>query len=141
MIDHLIRFASESDAQADPVAAAYWHDDGQGGGAWDGARCIAGVQVWRPVDDTTEQIEGPGGELITVTLHAYLPYWYLMVSLAAVDAALRDHPACMLVADRAKANVGDPNFVIYTPIPPENLSDYLLAPVFSGSNYPFGAKL
>lgn len=128
MIDHLIRFDTEEQALNDPALAPF-----RSGGDLDGSRCIAGVRVWRPADDTTEVVEGE-----TVVSHSYLPYWYVMVSTPAPDASLRDHPTCMLVTDREAANAGEPDFVLHTAIPPEDLGLYMLEPVFAGSNYPFG---
>lgn len=140
MIDHLIRFDSEEQARADAVVGAYFHANKEhpDGGSWDGARVIPDVKVWQPANDTTEDIEGPGGETVTVTRHTYLPYIYKLISLPEVDPALRDHPTCMLVADRDKAAAGDPSFIVYTPIPSGQLGSYALEPTFAGSHYPFG---
>lgn len=124
MIDHLIRFDSEADALADPVLAPY-----RSGAVFDQSRVIAGVKVWQPANDTVD------GDVVS---HDYLPYFYLMIGLPALDEALRNHPACMLVADRDKANAGEP-FVVYSPLPIEALAEYALEPSFAGSGYPFGS--
>lgn len=130
MIDHLLRFASGAAAQTDAVVSAYYIN-----GNWRGDVCLPNVQVWQPSADT-QSTDGHGNKIIT---HSYLPYWHIMISLPTLDQALRNHPACTIVADRDAANAGKP-FILYTSIvAPDSLANYDLSPTFAGSGYPFGA--
>lgn len=131
MIDHLIRFASEDAAKADPVCGGYWN-----GAAWDRSRVNPDVKVWKPADDTVQTVQDAAGSS-EITVHSYLDYFYLMIAAQQVDEALRNHPTCMLVADRTAARSGQP-FIVYSPLPSEQLAEYMLEPCFAGSGYPFG---
>lgn len=119
MIDHLLKFADEATAKADPIVGAYWIAGDDGPGAWRGDICI------------------PAATVTQISTGTVLPYWYLVVALAALDTALADHPGCMLVADRDAANRSEP-FILKSALPQEQLADYSVSPVFAGSNYPFG---
>lgn len=130
MIDHLVRFDSEDDARADATCGAYYVD-----GAWRGDCCIPGVVVWRPADNTQETVSGPDGDMVVTVRHP-LPYWYLLIALPVMNDALRNHPTCMIAADRDAAALGDPAYVIYSPVPPDQLGDYFVEPTFAGSRYP-----
>lgn len=125
MIDHLRRYGNEAEALADPLTAAYRTEDG-----WDTSRGIPGCRVYTVTGTTTDD-DGN-----TVETREYLPYWYLWIAERAVVEALRGN--CIIIADRDKANAGEP-FIIETLMPPEALAVYQIEPVIAGSNYPFGA--
>lgn len=92
-----------------------------------------------PANDTVETVTGSGGQSVQVTVHAPLPYDYKLISLPVMSDALRKHPGCMLVADYAAFLRGDPNFILYTPIPADQLAAYDMAPTFARERqYPFG---
>lgn len=119
MIEHLMRFDSEADAKADQIVGAYCIDD-----AWRGDVCFPGQIVWRPEDDTVTD-EGD-------VVHHPLPYFYITITSASIDAELRDHPACMVVWDR------EANAPIFSRLTAEEMAGYVLEPVPAGSDYPFG---
>jgi hypothetical protein len=135
MIDHLIRFADEEQAKADPVVGAYWREARDGYGAWDGACCFPGQRVWKPAENVVSQVTMPpnmGGATMEISTPQYLPYWYITISAVAVVPALRDHPTCMVVWSRTT------NTQIYSKLTPELLAEYTISPVPAGSTYPFG---
>lgn len=110
MIAHLIRFDSEAAAKADPVCGAYWHDaTADAPGTWRPDVCIAGVTVWPAADPAHP-----------------LPYWYLWIASAAVIAALRDHPAMVMVVDWAGPAL------VASPLTPAQLLQYEISTVFAG---------
>lgn len=138
MIDHLIRFNTEADAIADPVVGQYHYADNEASG-WRGDICITGQVCWQTSADTTSTVTDIDGNPQQVTTHTYLPYWYITISKPELDMDLRNHPACMLVADRSAAQAKNPGFILYTPIPAAMLNDYNVSPMPMGSNYPFGS--
>jgi hypothetical protein len=127
MIDHLMTFASEAAAQADPVVGKYWTaPDAQGDpGTWDASRVIPGVSVYTLNDDGSQT-----------------PYsgWFIVIAAAALDPNLEAEPGCILIADRDKANANDPSFMLYTQpgMSESELAASRVSPVFAGTTYPFG---
>lgn len=134
MIDHLMTFASETSAKADPVVGQYWTDDGQGGGSWRGDCCIPGVFVWRPADQ--EIVTLPDGGTSSIR-HRYDDNWRLVIAHLQPNPTLCASPACHLVTDRDATAAGQP-FVLQSVVSPTELATLALEPVFAGSNYPFG---
>jgi hypothetical protein len=137
MIDHLMTFATEADAKADPVVGAYWIVDAgsQGGGVWRPDICIPGVTVWNPAQDVTTT-DANGFPLITHT--PIDSNWRIIVALGQQSPALSALPQCHIVADRDAAVAGRP-FILQTALSQAQLSALMLEPTFAGSNYPFGA--
>lgn len=137
MIDHLLAFASESDAKADPIVGAYWHGDGQGGGSWDMSCCIPSLSVWAPSADvtTTTTINGQTYSLVTHT--PYDSLWRINIALPSRSAALCALSSCHLVADRDLAAQGKP-FLLQSVLTADELAALMIAPLFAGSSYPFG---
>ncbi len=125
MIDHLLRFADEATAKADPVVGTYFVSDGQGGGVWRGDVCISAASVYQVTDTDPQPYPG----------------WFIVISLPNVSADLQGVAAngCRLITDRRAANLGQ-DFVLYTA--PDIETDFLsvgrIEPLFAGSNYPFG---
>jgi len=123
MIDHVLRFASEAAAQS---ALPAYHIDG----AWDGSRVIA------PVSIVTADAVWDGEALVSP--EQVLPGWWIVVSLDAVSAELRDLPggACRFVADGDAASRGEPWWVYLAPdLDVDLLSTARVSPVFAGSGY------
>lgn len=119
MIDHLIRYADEAAALADPMVATYRAEDG-----WDTSRVIPSVRVYTVIGTTTDD-EGS-----QVEVRGYLPYWYLWIALPE----RREDLTCMVVADRESRTV------LSSLIPPEDWHLYHCEPVIAGSDYPFGLE-
>jgi|GEM_PF-5034225 len=128
MIDHLMLFDSEAQAQADAVAGAYFVD-----GAWRGDVCFAAQQVWR-ADATT--VDPAAGATVTHPL----PGWYITIGAAGVLPALRDHPRCVLVVDREAEAAGGPasRRILGGTLAGEDLGSYRIAPLPAGARNPFG---
>lgn len=103
MIDYLMKFTDEAEAKADPVVGAFNVED-----AWRGDVCLPGCIVRHLPSD------------------ALLPYWYVTISADQDEPALREHPACVLVAD------WDGMTVSSAVIPEGELADYQVSPVFAG---------
>jgi hypothetical protein len=80
MIDHLMTFASEAVAKADPVVGSYFAN-----GEWRSDMCVAGVFVWAPASNTIDT------------------NWRVIIAKAAPDPTLLSLPSCHLVADREAA--------------------------------------
>lgn len=140
MIDHLINFSDEVTAQADPVVGKYYtpaSDDGPGG--WRGDCCIAGVSVYS-VTGTTTVTDPDTGATYQQEIRRPFPGWFIDIALGALDPALRALPGCILIADRDKAAVNDPTFLLYTQpgITQDELNAAHVEPTFAGSKYPFG---
>lgn len=126
MIDHLMNFATEVDAQADPIVGKYWTPESDdGSGAWRGDVCLPGVSVYTLNPDFSR---------------TPFPGWFVVIALPALDPNLQAEPGCVLIADRDKAAAGDPAFLLYTQpgLTPEALDAARIEPVFAGSRYPFG---
>lgn len=131
VIDHLMAFSDEATARADPVVGQYFH-----GTSWDLSRCIPGLFVWNPVNDTTTT-DAQGRTIVTHT--PYDTLWRIVISLPAQDMTLTNHSACHLVTDREAAKAGQPN-VIRAVLPLATLNQLRLQPVFAdvGTAYPLG---
>lgn len=138
IVDHLMRFESETAAKADPGVGAYWsHADDEAPGAWRGDVCIPNVSVFALGTPTTD------ADGNVVTPHVPFSGWYVVIALPALSEALRDVPgnACRLIADRDAADRGEP-FIRYTAadMTPDVLGAAHIEPLFAGSGYPFGAN-
>jgi hypothetical protein len=112
MFDYLMTFADEATAQADPVVGRYYYVDE----SWDTSRVMPNVAV-----------------TVHETGLLYDDSWWIMIASDQQSAALRDHPACFLVADRRTGGLIDSSL----PIP--ELALLRVAPVPAGSDYLFGA--
>ena len=129
IIDHLLTFATETAAQADPVVGTYWIPPDNDGytGEWRGDVCIPNVSVYTINPDQS---------------YAYLSGWFIIISRPTLDEALQNTAtglACVLIADRDAANAGDADFILYAPgLSQEQLAGTYVSPTFAGSNYPFG---
>lgn len=126
MMDHMLRFASEDAARA--ALPAYCAD-----GQWDGSRTIPGVSI------ITAEAVWDGEALVSP--EAVLPGWWIVVSLDAVSAALRDLPggACRFVADGDAASRGEPWWVYLAPdLDVGLLATARVSPVFAGALYQMG---
>lgn len=145
MIDHLMNFATEAAAQADPIVGAYWTPaDNEGDpGAWRGDCTIPGVSVYSITGSQTITITNPDGSTSQETVPTTQPFpgWFIIISLTAVDPNLQAETGCILIADRDMANAGNPNFLLYTQpgLTSAELAAAKVSPTFAGSNYPFGA--
>lgn len=140
MIDYLLKFTNEAEAQVDPVIGKYWTSPFDGSlGSWRGDCCLPGAMVWQPSQDTVivtapVQTTDPTTGAVTIitpgyttTTHSYLPYWCLTISLDADDAALRNNAACVLAVDWSVPRVIGANFPAGT-----TLDDFQVSPVFAG---------
>jgi hypothetical protein len=121
MIDHLLAFADEASARADPIVGQYWMAGGESGGAWRGDVCIPDAQV-----------------IVAATGAPYDGLWRIVIAKDAQDQELTASPACHLIADRDTAAAGRP-FIIKSNLTPAELALLILRPVFAGSNYPFAS--
>lgn len=130
MIDHLLRFADEAAAIA-VCPQFYRQADDEAPAGWDQSRVIPGVRVYQVTGTDTDAEGNP------FDVRAYEPWWYLWVSLPAIDDALAAMDDCMIVADREAAERGE-SYVRTLRIPPDNLPNYFVEPVMGGSRYPFG---
>jgi hypothetical protein len=119
MIDHVLAFADEASAKADPIVGQYWL--GGEGGWWRGDVCIPGAQV-----------------VVAATGAFYDGLWRIVIAKDAEDQELAASPACHLIADRNAAAAGQP-FIIKSKLTPAELALLILQPVFAGSDYPFGS--
>lgn len=134
-IDYLMVCADETACIADPVIGGYHYPaspDGPGG--WRGDVVIPGVQVW----DTRQDVTGIDAEGAPMVTHAYLSGFWLVVSSAGANAALAGDGNLVLSANRDASLRGEA-FVTFSVQPDEQLAFFQLAPLFAGSNYPFGA--
>lgn len=141
IFDHILVLASE--AQARSALPGFCAQDREGVWHWDGSRVIAPIEII-----TAEAAWGEPGEdgrPTLVTPRQVLSGFWLAIALPELSTALRDLPseACRLIANRDAANAGAPfaGFVRYA-APSLDLAaaqTYRVAPVFAGSNYPFGA--
>lgn len=142
MIDHLLTFADEPTAQADLTVGRYFMPtSADGPGGWRGDVCIPGVSVYT-VTGTTTVTDPTTGQTFQQETRQAFPGWFIVISLPALDPALRDLPAnaCALIADRGAAALGN-TFMLFTAsnISPAELAAAHVEPTFAGSNYPFGA--
>jgi hypothetical protein len=122
MIDHIIVHASEAAARS--ALPSYCSQDSEGAWHWDASRVIPGLKI----------ITSEAPEVV-------LPGYWVAVALPALSTALRDLPneACRLIANRDLANAGQAFMEYAAPsIDMVALSTARVAPVFAGSNYPFG---
>jgi hypothetical protein len=118
MIDHLIRYADEAAAIADPALAAYRHDNG-----WQLHRTFPDIKVY---DTEAEDPTAP------------LPYWYILISLSEASPDLIALPYTMIVTDREATLAAGSPVVLHSAIPVEAWPRYRAEPMPAGSNYPFG---
>ena len=127
MIDHLIKAADEADFLA--------MMNGHLGFAADNLRddISHSCQVFmRPT--VTEQVDETGEFVVN---RNPMPYYYRWIALPGEDGFLAALPSCIIIADRAAAERGDP-FVLYATLPAVDLDVYMIEPVVMGSRYPFG---
>jgi hypothetical protein len=129
MIDHLMTFANEEAAKADPVVGSYFAN-----GEWKSDICVPGVFVWAPASNTIGT--DPNGYSYIVR-RAYDANWRVIIAKAAPDASLLSLPSCHLVADREAATAGRP-FILQSILGEAQLAELALEPMFAGSSYPFG---
>ena len=129
MIDHLLTFASEAAAKADPIVGTYFLN-----GEWRSDICAAGVFVWAPASNTTGT--DPNGSPYVVR-HSYDTNWRIIIASAAPDPSLSSLPSCQLVADREAAAAGKP-FILQSMLNETQLAELALEPTFAGSSYRFG---
>jgi hypothetical protein len=129
MIDHLMTFANEEAAKADPVVGSYFAN-----GEWKSDICVPGVFVWAPASNTIGT--DPNGNSYVVR-RAYDANWRVIIAKAAPDASLLSLPSCHLVADREAAAAGRP-FILQSILGEAQLAELALEPMFAGSSYPFG---
>jgi hypothetical protein len=129
MIDHLMTFANEEAAKADPVVGSYFAN-----GEWKSDICVPGVFVWAPASNTIGT--DPNGNSYIVR-RAYDANWRVIIAKAAPDASLLSLPSCHLVADREAATAGRP-FILQSILGEAQLAELALEPMFAGSSYPFG---
>jgi hypothetical protein len=144
MIDHLLVFPDEATARADPVVGAYYVPAQKLGlvtlpGKWRGS-CLPGVSVYAVTATATVTDPTTGQSYVKETRTPY-PGWFMVISRLELNAALRDlaNNGCVLIADRAAAAAGNPNFLLFKAA---NLTDAEIAaahvePTFLGSRYPF----
>lgn len=139
MFDHIVSFADEDAAKADPVAGAFWiPDEETGGGAWRGDAVIPRLSVYRVTGTETVTPPEGEGEPYDREIRQPLPGWFLVISLTALSPELRDLPGCMLIADRDAADRGEP-FIVYlaSSFDPADLETTQAEPLFAGTDYPF----
>jgi len=129
MIDHLMTFANEEAAKADPVVGSYFAN-----GEWKSDICVPGVFVWAPASNTIGT--DPNGNSYVVR-RAYDANWRVIIAKATPDASLLSLPSCHLVADREAAAAGRP-FILQSILGEAQLAELALEPMFAGSSYPFG---
>lgn len=133
MIDHLMTFASEAAAKADPVVGQYWQSDGKGGGGWRSDVCIPNVLVWNPANDTTTVVNG-----INMVTHTPIDAnWRLIITSAAIIPALQAMTQCHGIFDRDAAGKGS-SFVLQSVMTLTQLDALMIQPTFMGSAYPWG---
>lgn len=116
MIDHLMTFANEADAQADSVVGTYYVN-----GMWRGDICIPGARV-----------------TVISTGLLYDANWRIMISKPTQDMTLSALSSCHLVTNRDLASKGPAVFVIQSILTQQQLAALDIEPTFMGSNYPFG---
>jgi hypothetical protein len=129
MIDHLMAFADEAAAKADPVVGSYFAN-----GEWRPDICVPGVFVWAPASNTMGA--DPDGTSYVVR-HAYDTNWRVIIAKTAPDPSLSSLPSCHLVADGEAAAAGRP-FILQSILSEAQLAELALEPTFAGSSYPFG---
>lgn len=142
MFDHLMNFADEATAKADPVVGRYWLADPDlpAGGAWRGDVCIPGLAVYQ-VTGTQAVTDPTTGQTYQQDIRQPYPGWWIAIALPALDPALQADAGCVLITDRGKAAAGEPGWQLYAApsVTPQDLAATRVEPTFAGSNYPFGA--
>lgn len=111
MKDALLRFDTEADAI---TALSEWNSEG----SWRGDCTIPNVIV---TDSRTGQMSG----------------WFIILE-GDLELYLSSMPECILIANRDLAAVNNPNFILYSSIPSDELNFYTVSPTPFGSSYPFG---
>src|SRR5581483_10765162 len=114
MIDHLMTFADEATARADPVVGKYWTppSDDNPAGSWRGDVTIPGVEVYTLSGYQT--ITNPDGSTYQSPIKVNDPGWFIVIALPALDPNLEAEAGCVLIADRDMASAGKPGFLLYT---------------------------
>jgi hypothetical protein len=137
MIDYLFCALTPADAIADPALAAYVTAEG-----WRLDVVNLGLQVWSDAGDTTSTATDEFGNSQTVTVHAYLPGFWLTVSAATRSADLEASPLLILGADRDGAAAGEPRETFVLALGPgQSLAMFTgmhVSPLMAGAGYPFG---
>lgn len=130
MIDHLMTFASEAEAKADPVVGQYFTTVDTWSG-WRGDCCIPGVFAWSPADNT--EVNGE------VVRQPYDTNWRILISEPEANSELMASGFCHLVTDREAAVDGQP-FILQTILTDAELNSIALEPTFLGSAYPYSTE-
>lgn len=120
MIDYFLKFADEATAKA----ALAQHLDAAGN--WGASYVIGGITVWRNSQD------------VGIT-HTPLAGFFMLVSLPTIVPALRDAAAVQVVIDRDMAKARQVGAVIKSNLSAPLLQDIRIAPVFAGTDLPYGA--
>lgn len=124
MIDHLIRCATQEDAET--LVRQFGRSRAHT------CRVILQDAEW----DVSDDPENP----VLVTPEIVAEGHHVWVALDALDESLRGLPenACRLIADRDAALAGQPFLLHQAPdIPPETMATARIVPVPAGSGYPF----
>jgi hypothetical protein len=113
MIDHLLRFTDENEAQT-TLPSYYTAPSDDSAGCWRGGICIPGVGVYE-ITGTQTITDADTGQSYTQETRQAFPGWWIVIALPALDPDLRDLPGgeCRLIADREAAARGDANFLLY----------------------------
>jgi hypothetical protein len=136
MIDYFLKYADEATAKT--ALAQFLITDRDGVAQWPTDLCIPDVKIWRASQDVTTNVTGLGGETMPVVTHAYLPGFFILVSLDRIRPALVNLPAVQAVLDREKAVARQAGAVIKSNLSNAVLQDIRISPVFAGSDIPYG---
>lgn len=112
MIDHLLRYANE--AQAQLALPAYF-----AGGAWRLDICIPGAAVY--------SVAANGAKTPDAN-------WYIWISLPTADAVLKGLPSCTMILDRDAADKSLA-FITVTSLDGPTLSSLFVQPLNAGARY------
>lgn len=119
MIDYILKFADEATAKTALASRLIVNE-------WPLDHCIPDVKVWRASQDV-------GG------VHTFLTGFFIIVSLGGIMPALRDLAVVQVVIDRDLAKARQAGAVIKSNVSNAILQDLRFAPVFAGSDFPYGA--
>ena len=125
--DYVLQFANLAALKADATAAAAGLTSDQADFLRDRAMQ---VQVWRNSQDTTD---GQGN-----VTHTLLPGLFILISLDRNIPALTNHAAVQLVINRDKCNARQAGCIVRSTVSNPVLQDIRIAPVFMGSDFPWG---
>lgn len=134
MIDYLLKFSSEAEAQdilstwvgIDEHHNSYWQPKAQ-----------SGIMPIRIILSEAIYEDNSDGEITLKTPETQSDGWWLAIARPQRDETLWALTQCLHETDRAAANSGQ-SYHLRTKLTPEQISSVVrVDPVFAGSQYPF----